>query len=178
MSGWRRGRRTENTYASAGGGREFDPGQARRRAGSIRCRLTGDRVKKLYRFVEDRKIAGVCAGLGDYFDLDPVFFRLFFLVSLLFGGLGAIVYLLLWIMVPEGPAGQGEPRPPTRLHLSRSDRKIAGVCGGLGEWLEIDPVFFRVAFVLLALVCGLGILVYLVLWLVLPRAPARAAASG
>jgi len=43
-------------------------------------------MKKLHRFPEDSKIAGVCAGLGDYFDLDPVLFRLFFLVSLLFGG--------------------------------------------------------------------------------------------
>ena len=135
-------------------------------------------MKKLYRSLEDRKIAGVCAGLGEYFDLDPVFFRLFFLASLLFGGLGAIVYVLLWIMVPEAPAGSGEPRPAKRLHLSRADRKIAGVCGGLGEWLETDPVFFRVAFLLLALAGGLGILVYIVMWLVLPRAPAAPAGGA
>ena len=128
-------------------------------------------MKKLQRFAEDRKIAGVCGGLGEYFDLDPVFFRLFFLASLLFGGLGALVYLLLWIMVPEKTGAQGEPRPVKRLYLSNSDRKIMGVCGGLGEWLEIDPVLFRVAFILLALVGGLGILVYIVLWLLIPRAP-------
>jgi phage shock protein PspC (stress-responsive transcriptional regulator) len=58
------------------------------------------------------------------------------------------------------------------LHLSRADRKIAGVCGGLGEWLDIDPVFLRVAFILLALVGGLGIAVYVLMWLFLPRAPA------
>ena len=96
-------------------------------------------MKKLHRFPEDRKIAGVCGGLGDYFDLDPVFFRLFFLVSLLFGGLGALAYLILWIMVPEKTGAQGEPRPFKRLHLSSSDRKIGGVCGGLGERFEIDP---------------------------------------
>jgi phage shock protein PspC (stress-responsive transcriptional regulator) len=128
-------------------------------------------MKKLHRFVEDRKIAGICGGLGEYFDLDPVFFRLFFLVSLLFGGLGALAYLILWIMVPEKTGAQGEPRPVKRLVLSNSDRKIFGVCGGLGEWLEIDPVLFRVAFIGLALACGLGILVYIVLWLLVPRAP-------
>jgi len=128
-------------------------------------------MKKLYRFVEDRKIAGVCAGLGDYFDLDPVFFRLFFLVSLLFGGLGALAYLILWIMVPEKTGAQGEPRPLKRLHLSNSDRKIGGVCGGLGERFEIDPVLFRVAFILLALACGLGIVLYIALWLLVPRTP-------
>jgi len=129
-------------------------------------------MKKLHRFAEDRKIAGVCGGLGDYFDLDPVFFRLFFLMSLLFGGLGAVVYVILWIMVPEMTGAQGEPRPAKRLHLSSSDRKIGGVCGGLGERSEIDPVLFRVAFILLALACGLGVLVYIALWLLIPRASA------
>jgi phage shock protein PspC (stress-responsive transcriptional regulator) len=134
-------------------------------------------VKKLHRFVEGRKVAGICGGLGEYFDLDPVFFRLFFLVSLLFGGLGAVVYLILWVMVPLKTGAQGQSRPASRLHLSNSDRKIAGVCGGLGEWLEIDPVLFRVAFIVLALVCGLGILVYIVLWLVIPR-PSTLPAAG
>jgi len=45
-------------------------------------------VKKLHRLADDKKLAGVCAGLGEYFDVDPVFFRLFFLLSLFFGGLG------------------------------------------------------------------------------------------
>jgi len=129
-------------------------------------------MKKLHRFVEDRKIAGVCAGLGDYFDLDPVFFRLFFLASLLFGGLGALAYLIVWVMVPEKTDAPGEPRPLERLRLSSFDRKIGGVCGGLGERFEIDPVLFRVAFILLALACGLGILVYIALWLLVPRTPA------
>ena len=134
-------------------------------------------MKKLYRSVADRKLAGVCTGLGEYFDLDPVFFRLLFLFSLLFGGLGAIAYVLMWIMVPERPAAEGEPRPVRRLVLSDTDRKIAGVCGGLGEWLEVDPVFFRVAFLLLALVGGLGVLAYFVLWLVIPRHGARTVAQ-
>jgi phage shock protein PspC (stress-responsive transcriptional regulator) len=134
-------------------------------------------MKKLHRFAEDRKIAGICGGLGEYFDLDPVLFRLFFVVSLFFGGLGAVVYLILWIMVPEKTGAQGEPRPVRRLVLSNSDRKIMGVCGGLGEWLEIDPVLFRVVFILLALACGLGILIYIVLWLVIPR-PSTLPAAG
>ena len=129
-------------------------------------------MKTFHRLAGQKKIAGVCVGLGEYFDIDPVFFRLFFLVSLFFGGLGALVYVLLWIMAPE-KAGEGQQRPAAGLHLSRADRKIAGVCGGLGEWLDVDPVFLRVAFVLLALFGGLGILVYVVLWLFVPRAPAQ-----
>jgi phage shock protein PspC (stress-responsive transcriptional regulator) len=134
-------------------------------------------MRKLHRLAEDRKIAGVCAGLGEYFDLDPVFFRLFFLASLLFGGLGAVAYLILWIMVPEKAGEQGGPAPARRLHLSSSDRKLAGVCGGLGEWLDIDPVLFRVAFIVLALMGGLGIPIYAVLWLLIPR-PSAVPAAG
>lgn len=129
-------------------------------------------MKKLHRLNEAKKIAGVCAGLGEYFELDPLFFRLFFLVSLFFGGIGALVYVLLWVMAPEKPGAAGGGGPARSLHLSRSDRKIAGVCGGLGEWLDMDPVFLRVAFVLLALLGGLGIAVYVLMWLFLPRAPA------
>jgi phage shock protein PspC (stress-responsive transcriptional regulator) len=134
-------------------------------------------VKKLHRLADDKKLAGVCAGLGEYFDVDPVFFRLFFLVSLLFGGLGALVYLLLWVMTPEKAGDRKRGQAPS-LHLSRSDRKIAGVCGGLGEWLDVDPVFLRVAFILLVLLFGLGIVVYIVLWLFVPRAPATPASKA
>jgi len=122
-------------------------------------------VKRLHRSLRDRKIAGVCGGLGDYFDLDPVFFRLFFLFSILFGGLGLVAYLVLWVLVP---AQEGAPRAGARLRLSAVERKIAGVCGGLGEYFELDPVLFRAAFLVLILAGGLGILLYLALWLVIP----------
>jgi phage shock protein PspC (stress-responsive transcriptional regulator) len=135
-------------------------------------------MRKLHRLAGQKKLAGICAGLGEYFELDPVFFRLFFLVSLFFDGIGALVYLLLWIMVPEKPGPDGSGGAAKDLRLSRSDRKIAGVCGGLGEWLDVDPVFFRVAFLLFAFACGLGIAVYVVLWLFLPRAPAAPLASA
>jgi phage shock protein PspC (stress-responsive transcriptional regulator) len=131
-------------------------------------------MKKFHRLTGQKKLAGVCAGLGEYFELDPLFFRLFFLVSLFFGGIGALIYVLLWVMAPE-KADAGESRPTAGLRLSRADRKIAGVCGGLGEWLDVDPVFLRVAFILLALLGGLGVAAYVLLWLFLPRAPAPGA---
>lgn len=125
-------------------------------------------MKRLHRVPEEKKIAGVCAGLGEYFDLDPVFFRLFFLVLLFFGGVGLLAYIVMWIMVPV----KGEPREAPvarRLHLSRTERKIAGVCGGLGAYLEVDPIFFRVMFVVLAFLGGIGIVLYVALWLVMPE---------
>jgi len=131
-------------------------------------------MKKLHRMTQDSKIAGVCGGLGAYFDIDPVFFRLVFLLSIFFGGLGAVAYLVMWLMVP---AQDGARREGSRLRLSATDRKIGGVCGGLGEFFDLDPLLFRVAFVVLAFAGGLGILLYLVLWLVVPG-PAMSVTSG
>jgi phage shock protein C len=59
-----------------------------------------------------------------------------------------------------------------RLTRSRTDRKIAGVCGGLAEYFDIDPVIPRILWVVLALGAGVGILAYLICWLVIPEAPA------
>jgi phage shock protein PspC (stress-responsive transcriptional regulator) len=57
-----------------------------------------------------------------------------------------------------------------RLYRSRTDRKLAGVCGGLGEYFNVDPTLVRVLFVLATLAGGPGLLLYIVLWLVMPEA--------
>ncbi|MBV8296973.1 MAG: PspC domain-containing protein [Acidimicrobiia bacterium] len=59
--------------------------------------------------------------------------------------------------------------PPRRLQRSRRDRVVAGVCGGLGEYFDVDPVIFRIAFVVLAFVGGAGFLLYPAAWLLLPE---------
>lgn len=133
-------------------------------------------MKKLGRVAAEKKIAGVCAGLGAYFDADPLLFRLIFLVSLLFGGVGLLAYLVMWLLVPLDEA-QRAARATQRLHLSAANRKIGGVCGGLGEFFDLDPVLFRAGFVVFAFACGAGILLYIALWLLMPRASA-AAQSG
>ncbi len=56
----------------------------------------------------------------------------------------------------------------TRLFRSRTDRMIGGVCGGVGHYLAIDPVIIRLFFVLLALSSGVGVFIYLLLWIVVP----------
>jgi phage shock protein PspC (stress-responsive transcriptional regulator) len=61
----------------------------------------------------------------------------------------------------EGPAVK-------RLERSRSDRMLAGVCGGLASYFEIHPAFFRVGFVVLTLLGGAGIVIYLAAALVMP----------
>lgn len=64
-------------------------------------------AKRLYRSTKDRRIAGVCGGIGEYFDIDPVIVRIIALILLLPGGLpGFVPYVMLWILVPNNPGGE------------------------------------------------------------------------
>jgi phage shock protein C len=67
------------------------------RVGSSACR------KKLMRPIVDRKIAGVCAGVAEYFDLDVTLVRVLWLLLAIFGGGGVIAYLVAWVLMPSEP---------------------------------------------------------------------------
>lgn len=56
-------------------------------------------TKRLFRSKNDRKIAGVCGGLGEYFNIDPTLIRIFFFFMLAGGGL--LLYIIFWIAIPE-----------------------------------------------------------------------------
>lgn len=56
-----------------------------------------------------------------------------------------------------------------KLYRSRANSMIAGICGGLGEYLNVDPTIIRVVAVLLIFAKGIGILAYLVGWIIIPR---------
>lgn len=60
---------------------------------------------------------------------------------------------------------------PKRLWRSRKDRKIAGICGGLGQYFHVDPLWMRLLFVLFFIAGGSALLVYLVMWLIVPLEP-------
>jgi phage shock protein C len=83
------------------------------------CAYCGKRVggviarKRLVRPRAGRKIAGVCLGVAEYFDVDPVLVRVVWVVSILFGLAGAVAYVAAWVIIPEEPrllpAPQGVP---------------------------------------------------------------------
>ncbi|NCC34632.1 MAG: PspC domain-containing protein [Chloroflexia bacterium] len=56
-----------------------------------------------------------------------------------------------------------------RITRSRNERVVAGVAGGLGAFFNIDPMFVRLAFIVLAFINGIGGVLYLVLWLIVPN---------
>lgn len=63
--------------------------------------MTNDNVRRLYRSTDDRMIAGVCAGLAEYIDIDPTIVRLLFVLGLLAGGATFWAYLVMMLVVPE-----------------------------------------------------------------------------
>ena len=73
------------------------------------CAYCGTRVggviarKRLVRPREGRKIAGICAGMAEYFDIDLTIVRLVWLIFALCTGIGFIAYLIAWIVIPEEP---------------------------------------------------------------------------
>jgi phage shock protein PspC (stress-responsive transcriptional regulator) len=63
--------------------------------------------KKLYRSNEQKMVTGVCGGLAEYFDTDPTWVRLAFVVGTLIGGPGIVAYLIMSVVVPRRPALPG-----------------------------------------------------------------------
>ncbi len=224
----------------------------------------GSPPRRLYRSKVNRMISGICGGLGEYLNVDPVVIRIIFILLTLFGGGGLLLYLIGIFVIPENPeqvvskgekgqnrsshsafwgwvliilgalllipqftfmppidlwslpwatiwavlfillglffllktepkeekyeapqeqsepisgessqepsASKEQPRASGKqLYRSRKDRMIAGVCGGLAEYFDMDPTVVRLIFVLLTLFSkGLGILAYIILIFAMP----------
>ena len=129
---------------------------------------------RLTRSRTDVKIAGVCAGLADYLEVDVVFVRAAWLVfSIVPGAIigGVIAYLAAWLLIPEATelAPSHERR---RLTLSVTDAKLAGVCGGLAEYFDVDATAIRLVWVVCSIFFGAvigGVLAYVAAWLIIPK---------
>lgn len=94
--------------------------------------------KKLYRIRQSRVFGGVCTGLGEYFDVDPVLVRVAFVIFALLHGFGILLYIILWIIIPEKPFPsnyneqennytQTEQQGTRSAESSGSGRIIAGI---------------------------------------------------
>jgi len=72
--------------------------------------------KRLYRSRDEKKIAGVCGGVGEYFGLDPNLIRIITVVLALADGIGIVAYIVAWILMPLRPFGM-EPAEPVKHNL-------------------------------------------------------------
>ncbi len=222
-----------------------------------------DATKRLHKSRSDRMIDGVCAGIAEYFGVDPTLVRVAFVLLLFAGGAGLLLYLvgmiimpsdlgspvettakaspkansrfwgvllvvigIVWLLgnlgfrwwhlwwgfgwhlflplvmilagvaflfggrayitekapAPAGPESSQQPPAapagPSRLYRSRSERKILGVCGGLGVYFNIDPTIVRLLFILAAFMSfGFVILLYLAMAFIVPDERVTAGAS-
>ncbi len=217
--------------------------------------------RRLYKSRRDRMIDGVCAGIAEYFDIDPTIMRGIFILLVFFGGTGLFLYIGGMIIMPVNPhhlamiqSGEVQPDnrnasktfgiiliafgvlflmhnfgwfafhhiwhiswgivlpvllilfgmaiiyihqqsrtqaaadrpgeggeesttntpdqgiPNKRLYKSRRNRKLFGVCGGLGDYFEVDPTIVRILFILLTLLSfGTGIILYIAMAIFVPE---------
>ncbi|MCW8195040.1 PspC domain-containing protein [Proteobacteria bacterium 005FR1] len=132
-------------------------------------------------------VGGVCAGLADYFGVSAFVVRLAFVIATLVWPPMILVYGVLYICLNDRPKSQIVDNLANsrvcrhfrnvdyrkRLYKSRRNKKIAGVCGGLADYLEINSFWVRLAFVL-ALFFVLGpfaIFAYIVAAIVMEKEP-------
>ena len=131
-------------------------------------------MKKVFKDRWNKKIGGVCGGLGHYFNIDPTIIRLLAVFLCVLTGVlpVLVVYILAWIVMPEGPAAYIEITTK-KLYRSRRDRKVAGICGGLAEFLGVDSTLVRIAFLVVLFVTAIVpvIVSYIIGSLIIPEKP-------
>jgi phage shock protein PspC (stress-responsive transcriptional regulator) len=109
--------------------------------------------RRLSRSSSDKVLGGVAGGLGRYFDIDPIIFRIGFVVLTLAGGAGLLAYAAAWLFVPADPVAGVEPAPRNRaLTLAGGALLVIAACVMLGPGL----FFIGPPLIVLALVALLG----------------------
>lgn len=117
-------------------------------------------VARLRRSRDDKVVAGVCGGLGAYFGVDPLWFRLAFVVLAVGGGSGVLIYLLAWLIVPA--QGEGETLVMRDGATSADGAVMVGVAlvavGLMLLFNTLVPWFDRILWPMVVIVAGLGLL--------------------
>jgi phage shock protein PspC (stress-responsive transcriptional regulator) len=122
-------------------------------------------------------VAGVASGIANHFGVDPLwirllfvgtFFDLFFLPGSL-SGVSLITYIVLWIITP-GSASLPEDKTVKKLYRNPDKKVISGVAGGIAAYFGADETVIRLMFVLSVVFFGTGLLLYFILWAIVPEA--------
>lgn len=133
-------------------------------------------MKKLYRDPKNKIIAGVCSGLAEYFSINPAIVRLAAVFLAVLTGilpLMLIYFLGVWI-IPLRPANFKKPETAFKLYRSITDKKIAGICGGLAKSWKMDSTVIRIFALVLMVITGVVpfLIAYLIGIVLIPKAKA------
>ena len=113
----------------------------------------------MYRSKTDRVIFGVCGGLGEYFDIDPIIFRIAFIALTIGAGSGILLYLILAFLTPPSPALTEEKRQPQEINIKDKVENLAselknkdfGIKRGYGAVRVLSGlILLLIGFILLA----------------------------
>lgn len=146
----------ERIIAQMGSVDDFDDGEEKNEART-------EARKKLYRSVDDRLIAGVCAGLASYFGFEAIWVRLAFIVLTVLNGIGILVYGVLWLLIPEAKTAsqklemKGSPVTLETLSETVSERVAELRSSRAPKLARIIAIPFRVLGTLIRVVVGLGL---------------------
>lgn len=123
--------------------------------------MVEDSARRIYRSRDDRVVAGVAGGIGEYLGVDPVLIRISF-VALAFAAVGIPIYIIAWIVIPEASPGQ-EVAPHTPRGSDPSGRIVVGaVLVAIGVLLLLDmflPIR-EVVWPITLIVIGLAVIAY------------------
>lgn len=125
--------------------------------------------KQLVRDQKRKILGGVCAGIAHYANIDPVWIRLLFALFTAAYGVTLLIYAIFWVAMP-GSFDLEEPESSKKMFRDPETKALAGVSGGIAAYFGIEIVVVRILFIVFTLVGGLGLLVYIVLWVILPEA--------
>lgn len=156
---------TNNTNTASGEQQQSSNAGASSNAG----RQTYTPPKQFMRDQKRKLVGGVCTGLANYFNIDSLWVRLLFVALFIPYGLSFIAYMILWIVIP-GSYDLDEPVVEKKMFRDSERKVLGGVSGGVAAYLNIDIIAVRILFILLTIPGGLGFLIYIVLWIILPEA--------
>jgi phage shock protein PspC (stress-responsive transcriptional regulator) len=133
-------------------------------------------TRRLYRDEKRKILGGVLSGIAHYFSIDSLWTRLIFIV-LFFGvwffpsvpALMAVAYVILWIIIP-GTYELEDQKKVKKMFRDPDDKVFGGVSSGIAAYFGIDVIIVRVLFIVLALFGGSGLILYVILWIILPEA--------
>jgi len=91
------------------------------------------------------------------------------LLIMSFAGIGILVYLLLWILMPLNSENSEEALANDPLKRSSEEGMLGGVCAGIAKFLEVDTALTRVLVVLFVIAGGAGIIPYIYAWAIVPK---------